>query len=131
MRAQFFRYVLVGLLSNGLCYLLYLGVTALGIAPKLAMSALYVLATLQTFYANRSWTFGDAGRTDAAFVRYVLLYLLGYGLNLGLLSFGIDVLGWPHQWVMAGAIVCVALFLFAGQRWWVFRHHQLRGVESA
>lgn len=130
MGAQFFRYALVGLLSNGTCYLLYLGATALEVAPKLAMSVLYVLATVQTFWANRSWTFGDAGRVNTAFARYVALYLLGYLLNLGLLSLGTDLLDWPHEWVMAGVIVCVAVFLFAGQRCWVFRK-PTRHAQSA
>ncbi len=130
MGAQFIRYALVGLLSNGICYLFYLGATALGVAPKLAMSVLYVLATLQTFWANRSWTFGDVGRVNTAFARYAALYLLGYLLNLGLLSLGTDLFGWPHEWVMAGVIVCVAVFLFAGQRLWVFRQ-PLRKAQSA
>ncbi|WIT11322.1 GtrA family protein [Paucibacter sediminis] len=127
---QFVRYVIVGLLSNGLSYALYLAATALGVQPVVAMTVLYGVATLQTFAANRQWTFKDGGRSHPALVRYVVLYALGYGLNLVLLMVGVDLMRWPHQWVMAGVIVCVAVFLFAGQKLWVFRS-QGAGVRAA
>lgn len=118
---QLLRYGIIGLMSNALGYALYLGLTYVGLGPKLAMSLLYVVGVLQTFFLNRRWTFEHDGRTGQAFRRYVVLYASGYVLQLLALSFFVDWFGFPHQWVMLALIIFMALFLFAGQKVWVFR----------
>ncbi len=119
--AQMLRYGVVGLASNALGYVLYIGLTALGMAPKLAMSLLYMVGVLQTFVFNKSWTFRYSGQGRSAFRRHVLLYAVGYGVNLLLMAVLVDTLRWPHQWVMAGLVVLMAAFFFVGQKFWVFR----------
>ena len=117
---QFSRYASVGVASNLTLYLAYLGITALGMGHKLAMTLLYVTGILVTFVANRYWSFGYNGMAHKAFTRYVIAYVLGYVLNLGLLTFGVDHLSLPHQGVQAVAIVVVAGSLFLMQKFWVF-----------
>ena len=119
--AQILRYGIVGLASNALGYVLYIGFTALGIAPKLAMSLLYMVGVLQTFVFNKSWTFRYAGQGSSAFRRHVLLYAVGYGVQLLLMAIAVDTMRWPHQWVMAGLVLLMAIFFFLGQKFWVFR----------
>ena len=119
--AQLLRYGIVGLGSNAFGYVLYLGLTALGMAPKLAMSLLYMVGVLQTFIFNKSWTFRYGGQGRAAFRRHVLLYAAGYALNLLLMELLVDAMRWPHQGVMAGLVVLMAGFFFVGQKFWVFR----------
>ena len=46
----------VGLVSNGIGYLLYLGITAAGVGPKLAMTILYVIGVMQSFIFNKGWS---------------------------------------------------------------------------
>lgn len=120
MLAQFMRYGIVGVASNGLLYLGYLGLTWLGVGHKLAMTVLYCVGVMQTFVFNRSWTFRHDGHTGQAFRRYVIAYLLGYGLNFFALLLFVDHLGWPHQVVQGGMILVLACFLFVLQRFWVF-----------
>lgn len=117
---QSFRYASVGLASNLILYLAYLGLTALGMGHKLAMTLLYVSGVLVTFFANRNWSFNHNGATHWALARYVVVYVLGYLLNLGLLSFGVERLNLPHQGVQAMAIVAVAVSLFLMHKYWVF-----------
>jgi putative flippase GtrA len=118
---QFSRYALVGLFSNFLGYLLYLLLTYyVGMGPKSAMSLLYAVGVVQTFYFNRGWSFGHKGNAQSAFARYVIAYALGYLLQFGLLWFAVDHLQLPHQAIMAVAIFVVAGFLFLMHRYWVF-----------
>lgn len=119
-RGQFLRYATVGLASNLILYLVYLGLTAAGFGHKTAMTLLYVTGVLITFVANRSWSFEHRGLVHTAFVRYVIAYLLGYLLNFMLLWFAVDRLQFPHQGVQAMAVVLVAVCLFLMHRYWVF-----------
>lgn len=118
---QFIRYIAVGLASNAVLYLFYLLVTWLGVGPKTAMTVLYILGVLQTFVFNKKWSFRFAGAATPALVRYATVYVLGYVIQFLTLMVLVDQVGLPHQWVMAGLILFMAVFLFMGQKFWVFR----------
>ncbi len=121
VQRQLLRYAVVGVASNLLCYALYLGLTWLGMNPKLAMSILYGLGVLQTFFANKQWTFEHGGAKGAVFYRYCTAYGLGYVFNLAVLYLLVDRMGYPHQLIQAGMIVVLAACLFLAQKFWVFR----------
>jgi putative flippase GtrA len=121
---QFSRYVVVGLASNSVGYLLYILLTYFGMGHKSAMSLLYAVGVAQTFYFNRKWSFGHDGVISQTLVRYIAAYALGYVLNLVTLMILVDRLGWPHQWVQGAMIFLLAGMLFLLQRYWVFRTSQ-------
>ena len=54
---QLLRYVLIGIATNGLGYLVYLAVTSAGIEPKTTMSVFYVIGALLGFLATKSFRF--------------------------------------------------------------------------
>ena len=117
---QFVRFAIVGLLSNGVLYLAYVGLTAAGLGPKAAMTLLYVLGTLQGFLFNKHWSFRSRHSHGPELVRYALAYAFGYLLNLAALIVFVDAWHLPHQAVQAVMIVVLALVLFALQKFWVF-----------
>lgn len=118
---QLIRYGIVGILNNIVTYFLYLSITATGVEPKLAMSLVYVLGIIQTFFLNKTWSFHFDGATTPALIRYITIYILGYVINFLALLLLVDNLGFPHQWVMGGLIIFMALFFFVGQKFWAFR----------
>lgn len=121
MLGQFLRYAVVGLASNLVLYLAYLGLTIFGMGPKTAMSLLYTLGVAQTFLFNRTWSFGHDGALHGAFARYVASYSFGYLLNLAVLWVAVDNMGLPHQIVQGIMILSLAILLFLLQKFWVFR----------
>ena len=119
---QFARYAIVGFASNVVSYAIYLVLTRIGLAPKVAMTLLYSIGVLQTFVFNKKWSFRFAGATKPALVRYATAYALGYVINLLALMLLVDRAGLPHQVVQGGMILVVAVMLFLAQRYWVFPH---------
>ena len=119
-RLQGLRFVVVGLVSNAVLYLLYLALTTTGIGHKTAMTLLFALGTLQTFVFNKHWTFEHQGYLQATFSKYVAVYSFAYLLNLMALLILVDNFGYPHQVVQGLMIVCIALILFLFQKYWVF-----------
>ena len=89
--------------------------------PKITMTCLYALATVLGFIGNRQWSFSHKGHITKSAMRYFLVYLFGYGLNLAVLIYFVDILGYQHIWVQALAIPVVAVFLFLGLRYFVFK----------
>ena len=77
LRLQGVRFILVGLASNLLLYLLYLVLTMRGIEPKIAMTFLYALGVAQTFFFNRRWTFSHNGVFRESLRRYLIVYGTG------------------------------------------------------
>lgn len=120
-RLQSVRFVVVGLASNLVLFLLYLLLTTLGSSPKLAMTSLFALGTMQTFIFNKRWTFSHRGFLHISFYRYVAVYSFAYLLNLTALLVLVDNLGYPHQVIQGVMIISLALMLFLLQKFWVFR----------
>ena len=117
---QLVRYALTGVIHNVGGFLLYLLATHFGADPKLAMSVLYVAGVMASFLLNRYWTFGDQSAVARSLARFLIAYLGGYLLNLGILLLFVDHLGYPHQWVQGCAIIGVAGALFLLNRYYVF-----------
>lgn len=117
---QFFRYGLIGTLSNLLGYLLFLLITYWGIEPKTSMSLLYVTGAAIGFFGNRKWTFSHQGTWLSSGFRYCIAHLFGYSLNYSLLLVFVDLLGYSHALIQAIAIFVVAGFLFVMFKYLVF-----------
>lgn len=120
-RIQSLRFVIVGLASNLVLYLLYLALTAFWLGPKTAMTLLYLIGTLQTFIFNKRWTFSHHGAVSSSILRYFIAYGTCYFLNLALLYIFVDRIGWPHAIVQGITILMMAVLLFLAQKYWVFR----------
>lgn len=118
--ASFVRFAIVGAVSNVALYLAYLGLTAIGMGHKLAMTAVFAVGIVATFVANRTWSFQSGRTAGGAFARYVAIYAAGYALNFAALVVLVDVAGYRHELVQAAMVVVVAVAMFLLQRYWVF-----------
>lgn len=117
---QLWRFGLVGVSTNLVGYLAYLGLTHAGLPPKVTMTCLYIIGAALSFVLNRRWTFGHTSAVSVAGVRFALAHAGGFTVNYAMLALLHDRLGWPHELVQAMAIVVVAGGLFVAFRVFVF-----------
>ena len=118
---QLARFVVVGVISNAVLYLLYLAATSLGgIGHKAAMTALFALGIVQTFFFNKNWSFQHNGPSGLTFIRYIGAYCAAYGINFAAMVIFVDRYHISDRLVQAVMIVVVAAFMFVAQRLWVF-----------
>ena len=105
MLAQMVRFALVGVASTAAYFALYLLMRPLG-AQAANFAALLITAVLNTA-ANRRFTFGISGRTDA--LKHQIGGLVAFGLALGLTSGSLWLLSfaWPAagRWVELAVLV--------------------------
>ena len=118
---QLLRYAVVGLVSNLLLYLAYLLITQRGVGHKTTMTLLYAVGVSLTFVFNKNWTFSHQGHVTKAFIAYIVIYALGYVLNLVALYVLVDKFGFRHQWIQGFMTVILAVLLFTLQKYFVFR----------
>ena len=115
----------VGFASNLVLSSAYLRLTNIGLRHKFAMSILYVVGVLQTFVFNKKWTFRHYGHQMVTFMRYVILYVVGYLINLIVM---VDQLGYSHERVQGVTVLVLAVLLFVLQKAWIFRSQGINGT---
>lgn len=115
------RFSVVGALSNIILYMLYLLITFAGVEYKAAMTVLFVVGCVQTFFVNRLWTFKDQGMVSSKFIKYFLIYFFAYIFNFLALLVLSDVFGYPHYIVQLLVVLMVAVLLYFLQKYWIFR----------
>lgn len=126
----FLRYLLVGATSNGLGFLAYAILTALGLAPGFAVTLLYTLAAVLGFFWNRTFTFDHQGHRLSAALRYGFIQLSGCLLNVLLLTHFVKTRGYPHLWVQGLLIPVVAIYLFVLLRVFAFKEAQSDSIPA-
>lgn len=121
LNRQSFRYIVIGIGSNFILYLVYLLLTIIGLGYKAAMTLTYVVGISQTFLLQKKWTFNYQGFFKLSLIKYLTAYFISYAINFGALLFFVDYLKIPHQLVQATLILVIALLMFLLLKFWVFR----------
>lgn len=127
---QVVRFGVVGLVANGVGFLLYLALTHLGLSPQATVAILYPVGALLGYFGNKQLTFRHRGEWWSSGWRYLLVHSLGMLINLAMLSYFVKVAGFAHQWVQLAAILVVALYVFLAMRWFVFPSRQAPRVAQ-
>lgn len=118
---QLFLYGITGFLLNLLGFGVYFAITWFGVEPKLAMTFLYGLGVLISFFVNKHLVFGAQYTGYGVFVKFVLAHIGGYIINFLLLYYFYDSMGYTHGAVQLAAIFIVAFYLFIVFKFLVFR----------
>jgi putative flippase GtrA len=129
---QLVRFGLVGGLGFVVNLAVYtLCVHRLGIDYHIAAVGAWMVAVMNNFVLNRSWTF-DARDGQARFqaVRFVLVSLVAFGFSLLLLSVLVETAGIPKVPAQALAVAASTPLNFIGNKLWSFRAN-VEGLSSA
>lgn len=124
LTSQAIRFLIVGTFTNASLYVVYLLITWLAIDHKLAMTLVYASGVLMGFMFNRNWTFRHHGHISHGFIRYSVMYAVGYFVNLIGLYLLVDIAGYPHQIIQLLFAILLAIMFFILMRLWVFSDKQ-------
>ncbi len=121
---QFVKFGIIG----GLNSLIYLGVLnllisatkiAAGLYYSLFVSMAFIVAVINSYIWNKHWVFkaGGSGGGKGEFIKFFLVNLVGFGINVGAASLIVNVVGVPAGipealWANIGAVSAVFLTLF-------------------
>lgn len=114
-----FKFLLAGLLSNLLGYLIYLALT-LFLKPIICVALLYPLGVVLSYLSQKNLVFSSSQGGAGVLGKFICVHTIGYLLNLFILQYCISTGALPHQVAQLLAIVLVGLFLFLGMKYFVF-----------
>lgn len=119
-RGALARYLVVGTLTNGFWYCVYLGGSWVGIEPLVMATIAYIAGVATSYAFNRGWSFRSTRIHREAIPFYGAAYVIGYLTNMFILFILYKQLGMRHELaqLISAAIVAAQLFLLL--RFWVF-----------
>jgi putative flippase GtrA len=114
---------LVGFGLNSLGFLIYLALTNAGMHPVVVVSIFYPMSVFFGFLSHRKLTFQRQERQLQGWVfsRYILVYVVGYLMNLLMLNVLYEKYGFPHEYVQLLSIFTIAFFLYVSMKKFVFK----------
>lgn len=121
---QLIKFSLIGVVTNLTGYLIYIGITGMGLHPILAMTVLYAIGTYLSFRLNHRLTFRNHPLERLVIWKYFGSYAAGYLVNFLILKISVDTFKIRHEISQAVAIMIIAIMLFALLKFWVFSNQQ-------
>jgi len=101
--------------------IIYAGKYAFGMGDVAANACGYGAGLVLSFFLNRNWTFRHTGEALPAFLRFLLVTVVAYVLNLSCVMGLIKVVGMNGYVAQAVGIVPYALGSYFGSRYFAFR----------
>ncbi len=116
------RFLAVGVLNTlvGLG-VIYLCKWLIGMGDVAANVIGYAIGLANSFAWNRRWTFNHSGAVLPAVLRFLIVFLTAYLLNLATVMAAIHGFGINSYVAQAIGILPYTVFFYLGSRWFVFR----------
>jgi putative flippase GtrA len=121
-KSRIWVFLLVGSANTLIGYVIFgVAYKAVGLNYNVALLIAYILGILIGYANHRRVTFKSTNSHRQAFTRFVMTYLLIYGINAGLLVGFSEWVGLDPLIGQAIALIFVTLISFVVQRTWVFK----------
>ena len=122
---QGFKFLIVGVLNTGVDFGLYFLLTRLLFASVdstvLAKGISYAAGVINSYLWNRSWTFQTRDGSWKSFLPFVLVNLIGLGINAGTLWMGLHGVGLPEFLALMLATGATLIWNFTISKFVIFR----------
>ena len=122
MNSEALRFVVIGLVSNLINYVIYWVVANAGSSLILASLAGYAVGLYNSFYFGRGWVFKVRKRKSGPLaLRFVTIYFVGGFGMAAIIKVFESWLGWDYQiaWFAGAGFAMANNFL--GSKWLVFK----------
>ena len=118
-----FRYGVVGVIGTVLHIALTVAqVEWLALDPVLASAVAFVVVLLVSYVLNHTWTFAASIAPLAGLVRYSIVTVFSFALNLGIMATVTKILHWDYRLGLALIVLVIPAINFTLNARWTFRH---------
>ena len=115
------KFATVGVLGTATYYItLWSMVEGLAIPVLAATSLAFLLVVLQNYVLHYGWTFRSTNPHKIAFPRFLLMSIIGFWLNLGIMFVGVHRFAGNYLYIQAIAIAVVVSWNLLLSEFWIF-----------
>ncbi|MCP4138950.1 MAG: GtrA family protein [Chloroflexi bacterium] len=121
---QIAKFMTVGVLNTAIDAVAYFALTrwlGLGSALVLAKGIAYVVGMLNSFFWNRTWTFGDKGNIWRAAGLFTLTHIFALAINAGIMALVLGILQFPEIIALGAATGASFIWNFVLNKLVVFK----------
>ena len=121
---QIVKFMTVGVLNTAIDAGAYFALTrwlGLGSALVLAKAIAYMVGMINSFFWNRTWTFGDNGNIWRAVGLFTITHIFALAINAGTMAFVLDVMQLPEIIAVGAATGASFVWNFVLNKLVVFR----------
>ena len=123
------RFVIVGLISNGVLLALFVVLSYAGAAGAVAALIVYAVGLTGSYVANRAWSFGSARRHQVAVKRYLVAHSIGATFQVSVQCIFHEILGFSAVLVQIGGMAVLVIILFLLFEYYVFSDVRLANMQ--
>ncbi|HOV08860.1 MAG TPA: GtrA family protein [Spirochaetota bacterium] len=118
---RIFRFGIIGVLNTIVFFVLFFILfNVMKLHYLSATSIAYILATINSFVFNRSWTFESYGDTNRKFVKFFIVNILSIIVNSLSMFVLVDLIH-LHPWLSQFITICFTMCVnYLGNRFWTF-----------
>jgi putative flippase GtrA len=117
---QLVRFAIVGVLNTAISLAVYKLAVDVGVAYPAASVLAFAVGALNSYTLNRIWTFRAGAFSRGGFARYVVVQLVGLGINELVLVAAVEGLSVDALAAQAVALVVASSVMFILNRQWAF-----------
>lgn len=118
------RFLFVGVINTAVGYGFYALFIYIGFNPYIATTLSTILGVINSYFWNKYFTFRKPKKSLAEAVRFVLVYVISYAVNLGLVYLFVDL--WGMNSYISG-IICLfftTIISYLGHNFFSFKDTQ-------
>jgi putative flippase GtrA len=117
---QLVRFAIVGVLNTAISLAVYKLAVDVGVPYPVASVVAFAVGALNSYTLNRIWTFRAGGFSRSGFARYIVVQLVGLGINELVLVAAVEGLSVDALVAQAFALVIASSVMFVLNRQWAF-----------
>ena len=124
IKGKFIKFVCVGISNTIISLVIYYLLNAIGFNYIISMGCGYVISSITGYLLNKHWVFEKKSEEKSIF-RYYVVYFLALFLNLSLMNFFVEIIGFSKDFAPLPTIFITTIFNYLFSNFWVFNKNKI------
>lgn len=126
---QFFKFGIVGTINTVSSWIFYYSLIFLKVNYLIATTVAYFLSSIIGYILNKTWVFRKKDKSKTSMLKYYVVYISSYFLNMGCMYLFVDILNISDLLAPILVLFITVPYNFIFSRLWVFKDNKIDEEE--
>ena len=122
---QFFKFGIVGTINTVSSWIFYYSLVFLKVNYLIATTVAYFLSSIIGYILNKTWVFRKKDKSKTPMLKYYVVYISSYFLNMGCMYLFVDILNISNLLAPILVLFITVPYNFIFSRLWVFKDNKI------